>query len=282
MPHTAAGSRMLADFRPPYQAEAVDRLLGAGYALAGHANIDEFGIGGSTESSYFGPTLNPLAPGHICSGAAAAAAQGIVGAALIADAGGAAIRQAAFAGCAGYRPSYGMVSRYGLIAYVNSCEQIGGLARDIDSAAALVQAVAGHDAKDATSLPQQGYDLSGGHDPAGLRIALLEPEPEPAPEIGDMLAQAAHKLARAGARVDKVRLPEADYAAAAFMIIAAAEGCTNISRFDGVKYGYRAADYRSIEELYRRSRSQASQASVQPLAVPGSPRARPSPWRPSG
>lgn len=266
----AAGSHMLYSFRPPFQAEAITRAQAAGYTVIGRANIGEFNMAGS-ETSWFGPTLHPQDTAHLTSGAAAAVAQGFAEAALIVDAGGANLRQAALGGCSAFRPTYGSVSRFGIIAFLSSSEQIGGVARDIDTAAALVQAVAGHDEKDATSLPKPQYDYAAAADVAGLRIALVE----------DLLAaagaparaateQAAEALAAAGAQISRIRLRQAALAPQALAVMAAAEGCNNISRFDGVKYGYRTANYRNIEELYCRSRGEAIGETAKCLAMLGS------------
>lgn len=265
----AAGSKMLYNFRPPFQAEAVDRALAAGYALIGRANIGEFNMAG-TETSWFGPTLHPRDAARCSSGAAAAVAQGLADAALIVDAGGENLRQAALAGCAAFRPTYGSVSRHGIIAYLSSTEQAAGLARTLDAAAALVQAVAGHDGKDATSLPAAGYDFRAAEGADGLRVALLENDLDACgPAAAAAVAAAEARLLAAGATVTRVRLHKLALARQALLVMAAAEGCNNISRFDGVKYGYRAAQYRNIEDLYCNSRSEAFGDTAKYIAMLG-------------
>ena len=176
---------------------------------------------------------------------------------LIVDCGDS-LRLAAHSGCPAYRPTYGTVSRFGVIANVSSSEQIGATAKSVEQAAQLVQAVAGHDPKDATSLPAESYDLAPADSVSGLRIALLENllSLDTNSQAPLAAAAAAESLKQAGARVDLVGLPYLDLAGPALTCMAAAEGCNNVSRFDGVKYGYRTENYRNIEDLYRGSRSE--------------------------
>lgn len=253
----AAGSHMLYNFAPPFQATAVDRLLAAGWQLSGQTHVGEFAMGG-TETCWFGPTANPLNSGYLGAASAPALAGGLAEAALAVDCGDT-LRLAAHSGCVAFRPSYGAVSRFGVIANVSSCEQICALAPQVETAAALLRDVAGHDSKDATSLPQEGYAFTVKPEVKGKRVALVENllTQETNPQARQAAEQAAAELAAAGARVDRVCLPYLDLAGPAYICMAAAEGCNNISRFDGVKYGYRCAKFKGIEELYRNSRSEA-------------------------
>ena len=251
----AAGSHMLYNFRPPFQAEAVDRLLDKGWQLAGRANIGEFAMAG-TETSWFGPTDNPLDASRLGSAAAAAVLSGQAEAGLIVDCGDS-LRLAAQSGCVGFRPTYGTVSRFGVIANISSSEQIGAVAKSVSDAASLVRDAAGHDDKDATSLPRAVYDFSPAAEARGLKIAYVENRlSEANPAALAAAEEAAAALTAQGAQVERVSLPYLELAGPAYTCMAAAEGCNNVSRFDGVKYGFRAEKYRNIEELYRGSRSQ--------------------------
>lgn len=252
----AAASKMLYNFCPPFQAEAIDRLLAKGYQLTGRSNIGEFGMAG-TETSVNGPTVNPLNADFLGSAAAAAVLNGQADAALIVDQGDS-LRLAAQSGCVAYRPTYGMVSRFGVIANISSSEQIGAVAGSVEAAAAVVQDVAGHDAKDATSLPDASYELPVQPYVQGMKVALVENLLSDAtnPAARQAAADAAEALKAMGCQVDRVSLPYLELAGPAYICMAAAEGCNNVSRFDGVKYGYRAEKYRNIEDLYRASRSE--------------------------
>ena len=252
----AAGSHMLYNFRPPFQAEAVDRLLAQGWELAGRANIGEFAMA-ATDTSWFGPTDHPLNKDYLGSAAAAAVLAGEADAGLIVDSGDA-LATAALSGCPAFRPTYGTVSRFGIIANISSCEQIGGVAKSVAEAAALVRDAAGHDAKDATSRPLDSYDFAPADSVAGKRIAYVENLlcEDVNPGARQAAEEAAAVLGQKGARVDRVCLPYLELAGPAYTCMAAAEGCNNVSRFDGVKYGYRTEKYRNIEELYRGSRSE--------------------------
>ena len=252
----AAGSHMLYNFRPPFQAEAVDRLLAHGWQLTGRANVGEFAMAG-TETSWFGPTKNPLSEAHLGSAAAAAVRAGDAEAGLIVDCGDS-LYLSALSGCPAFRPTYGAVSRFGIIANISSSEQIGGVAPTVAEAAAAVQDAAGHDGKDATSRPEESWDFTPEASVAGKKIAYLENLlcEDTNPAVRDAAAEAAEALKAAGAQVDLVSLPYLELAGPAYTCMAAAEGCNNVSRFDGVKYGYRTEHYRNIEDLYRGSRTE--------------------------
>ena len=233
----AAGSHMLYNFAPPFQAEAVDRLLAQGWEIAGQTHVGEFAMAGS-ETCWFGPADNPLNAAFLGSAAAAAVQAGQADAGLIVDCGDS-LRLAAQSGCVAFRPTYGSVSRFGIIANVSSSEQIGAVARSVADAAALVSDVAGHDMKDATSLPAERYDFAPAASVAGLKIAYVENLLSEAanPAVRQAAEEAAAQLAARGAKVDRVSLPYLELAGPAYTCMAAAEGCNNVSRFDGVKYG---------------------------------------------
>lgn len=252
----AAGSHMLYNFAPPFQAEAVDRLLAKGWEIAGQTHVGEFAMAGS-ETCWFGPADNPLNAAFLGSAAAAAVQAGQADAGLIVDCGDS-LRLAAQSGCVAFRPTYGSVSRFGIIANISSSEQIGAVAKSVAEAAALVSDVAGHDMKDATSLPAEKYDFAPAASVAGMKIAYVENLLSEAtnPAAREAAEEAAAQLAARGSKVDRVSLPYLELAGPAYTCMAAAEGCNNVSRFDGVKYGYRTEKYRNIEDLYRGSRSE--------------------------
>lgn len=259
---TTCASRMLEDFVPSYDAEAVRRLKAAGVILLGKTNLDEFSMGSTTETSAFGPTKNPIdlahVPGGSSGGSAAAVAAGLCSFALGSDTGGS-IRQPAFyCGVTGCKPTYGTVSRYGLIAYASSFDQVGPITRDVSDAAAVLSILAGPDPKDATVVPREAYDFSVTGEIAGRNVAL------PVDYLGENLsaevrtavASAAEALRGAGAAVTEMSLGLSEYVVPAYYTIATAEASSNLARFDGVKYGHRAAEYKNLHELYRKSRAE--------------------------
>lgn len=262
----AAGSRMLYNFRPPFQATGLDRALAKGYGLIARCNVGEFGMGPTT-TSWYGPTT---LPGGLrsASGPAMAVAQRIAPVALAVDAGGSTLTEAALGGCVAFRPTYGAASRFGIIAYLSSTEQLCAVAAQLDQAAALMEAVCGHDEKDATSLAVEHWDFSTPVDLTGRKVALLCP-PQAEAEWETSLSQAAEQLQAAGLLPERVDLPYLDLAPLALQVMAAAEGCNNISRFDGVKYGYRSESYQDMEDLYCKSRSQAMGETAKYTAILG-------------
>ena len=261
---TTCASRMLPGYRSPFDAEAVRRLRQAGAVIVGKANMDEFAMGSTGETSAAGPCGNPWSAAHVpggsSSGSAAAVAAGIVPASLGSDTGGSVRQPAAFCGVVGVKPTYGTVSRRGLVAYGSSLDQIGPLATSVADAALLLSVIAGHDAGDATSAAQPTPDYLGGLTAGvqGLRVgvprALLASGVEPA--VLAEVERAAAILEEAGARVVDVALPHAPVAAPAYYILATAEASSNLSRFDGVRYGHRTGDAADIDELYARSRAE--------------------------
>jgi len=273
---TTCSSKILADFRAPYQATAVDKLEAAGAVILGKTNLDEFAMGSSTENSGFGPTRNPWdtgrVPGGSSGGSAAAVAARMCAGALGSDTGGSIRQPAAFCGVVGLKPTYGRISRYGLVAYGSSLDQIGPLARDVADAALLTGVISGRDPRDSTSVPRDVPDMLAGLDspPVGLRIGLPKEFYSDAldPEINRAIHAAAELFKAAGARIVEVSLPHSridrdaagklsSHAAACYYIVAMAEASSNLARYDGVHYGHRTAEKcRDIVELYSRSRAE--------------------------
>jgi len=258
---TTCASRILEGWRPPYDATVVTRLRQAGAVVVGKTNMDEFAMGSSTENSCTGPTANPWAtdrvPGGSSGGSAAAVAAGFVPLALGSDTGGSIRQPAALCGVVGMKPTYGRVSRYGLVAFASSLDQIGPLAATVDDAALLYRAIAGHDPCDSTSLPDPppawpDGPLEGSVE--GLRVGLCpELVDEGAPDVAARVHQAAEALAAAGAKVDEVCVPELRLGLSAYYLIAPAEASSNLARYDGVRYGLRvgAADVAAMNTATR-------------------------------
>ncbi len=244
---TTCGSKILEGWRPPYDATVVERLRASGAVIVGKTNMDEFAMGSSTENSAFGPTKNPRdpsrVPGGSSGGSAAAVAAGFVPLALGSDTGGSIRQPAALCGVVGMKPTYGGVSRYGLVAFASSLDQIGPFATSVGDAAALYEAIGGHDPRDTTSLPEPPRAVTramadGGA--AGLRVAVVAELVEGvAPDVAERVSQAASALEAAGATVREVSIPELRYGLSAYYLIAPAEASSNLSRYDGVRYGLR-------------------------------------------
>jgi len=259
-------SRILEGFVSPYTSTAVERLCAAGSVVVGHTNMDEFAMGSSTEHSCFAPTRNPwdpdCTPGGSSGGSAAAVAAGLVPVALGSDTGGSIRQPASLCGVVGLKPTYGRVSRYGLIAYASSLDQIGVFARSAADAAEVLTVIAGHDPQDSTSVPEPvptfGDALDG--DVSGLVVGLpseyFESAEGCAPEVLEAVREAVATLERAGARVCDVSLPHTRYAVPTYYLIATAEASSNLARFDGVRYGRRAEEPKDLGDMYRRSRSE--------------------------
>jgi aspartyl-tRNA(Asn)/glutamyl-tRNA(Gln) amidotransferase subunit A len=258
LPCTAA-SAILAGFIPPYDAEVVTRLRAAGAIILGKNNMDEFGMGSSSERSAHGPVGNPAAPGHVpggsSGGSAAAVAAGHCLAALGSDTGGSIRQPASHCGVVGLKPTYGRVSRRGLIAYASSLDQIGPICRTAADAALVLSVIAGHDPLDATSLDLDA-DLPA---PRATRIGVpraLFDDPALDPDVRASTLAALDALVAQGASLHDVQLPHLHHALAAYYLIATAEASSNLSRYDGVRYGHRAADPTSLPDLYERSRAE--------------------------
>ncbi len=243
---TTCASRMLAEYVPVYDATAVARLREQGAVLLGKGNMDEFGMGSSTENSAFFPTRNPWdvgrVPGGSSGGSAAAVAAGAATFALGTDTGGSIRQPASFCGITGLKPTYGRVSRYGLVAYASSLDQIGPLGRDAVDCATILQAIAGHDPHDATSLPAPVPDYAAGinGDVTGLRLGVPREYFAEGMDAGvrEAVTSAIDQLAALGAEISEVSLPTTEYALACYYIIAPSECSANLARYDGVKYGY--------------------------------------------
>ena len=257
---TTCSSRILDGWRPPYDATVVTRLRSAGAVVVGKTNMDEFAMGSSTENSSSGPTRNPRdlarVPGGSSGGSAAAVAAGFVPLALGSDTGGSIRQPAAFCGVVGMKPTYGTVSRYGLVAFASSLDQIGPFAASVADAALLLEVIAGHDPADSTSLagPAPAASRSLGAGVAGLRVGLCpELVDGAAPDVAGRVHQAAEALAAAGASVEPVSIPELRYGLSAYYLIAPAEASSNLARYDGVRYGLRvgAADVTAMNTATR-------------------------------
>src|SRR5215469_296672 len=267
---TTCASRMLGNFVPPYDATVIRRLREQGYLLLGKTNLDEFAMGSSTENSAFGPSRNPwnlhCVPGGSSGGSAAAVAADECAAALGSDTGGSIRQPAAFCGVVGLKPTYGRVSRYGLIAFASSLDHIGPLTKTVKDAAIMLHTIAGRDPMDSTSadLPVPDYLAELDKPVKGLKIGVareyfgagLESETRNAVEAG------IQKLAKMGCEVIEVSLPHTKFAIPAYYLVATAEASSNLARFDGVRYGYRATNARSLSDMYRRTRNQGFGAEV--------------------
>ncbi len=267
---TSCASKILGDFAPPYDAAVVDRLTAAGGLSLGKLNMDEFAMGSTSETSFYGPVRNPWdrsrVPGGSSGGAAAAVAAGLGWYAIGSDTGGSIRQPASYCGVTGMKPTYGTVSRYGLIAYASSLDQIGPLCRDAADCAAVLDALQGRDPRDGTSLDgQYGHlleELTG--DIRGMKVGLpvdccgdgLDGQ------VRDAVLKVSDVLKGRGAEVIELSFPVMEYVVPAYYIIAAAEASSNLSRFDGVKYGWRAEQYDGLADLYRKTRTQGFGAEV--------------------
>jgi aspartyl-tRNA(Asn)/glutamyl-tRNA(Gln) amidotransferase subunit A len=261
---TTCASRMLENFVPPYDATVVQKLRAAGAIIVGKTNLDEFAMGSSCETSAFGPTRNPRdperVPGGSSGGSAAAVASGMCVGALGTDTGGSIRQPASFCGVVGLKPTYSRVSRYGVVAYASSLDQVGSIARSVEDAALILGVISGHDPHDATSapgdVPNYLEGLSDG--PKGLRIGVPKEYFGNGlnPEVRDCVLGMVDRLASEGAEIVDVSLPHMPYAIGAYYLIATSEASSNFARFDGVKYGYRAKDATDLLDMYRRTRSE--------------------------
>ena len=261
---TTCSSKILYNFKPTYTAEAVKRLEDAGAVIIGKTNMDEFAMGSTTETSAYGETKNPWneahVPGGSSGGSCAAVAAEECSYALGSDTGGSIRQPSSFCGVTGMKPTYGTVSRYGLIAYGSSLDQIGPVAKDVTDCAALLQTVASYDAKDATSMKRDDYDFMSAlkEDVSDLKIGIpnsyfgegLDPQ------VKESILKAADVLKARGAEVEYFDLDLIDYAIPAYYVIASAEASSNLERFDGVKYGFRAKEYEGLHDMYKKSRSE--------------------------
>jgi aspartyl-tRNA(Asn)/glutamyl-tRNA(Gln) amidotransferase subunit A len=267
---TTCSSRILEGWRPPYDATVVEKLVAAGAVVVGKTNLDEFAMGSSTENSAFGPTRNPhdtsRVPGGSSGGSAAAVAAGFAPLALGSDTGGSIRQPAALCGVVGMKPTYGAVSRYGLVAFASSLDQIGPFARTVADAAALYEVIAGHDPRDSTSIPRDPPAVSAAltEGVAGLRVGLVTELMEAEgiePDVAARVREAAAALESAGAKIEDVTVPAAVYGLSAYYLIAPAEASSNLARYDGVRYGLRV-DAPTTGEMYDRTRTAGFGAEV--------------------
>jgi len=268
---TTCGSAMLRDYVPPYDATAVKRVLSGGAVLVGKTNMDEFAMGSSNENSAYGPTRNPVDPARVAGGSsggsAAAVAAGETVLAVGSDTGGSIRLPAAFCGVAGIKPTYGRVSRYGLVSYASSLDQVGALGRTVKDCAMLLNALCGHDRLDTTSVDLKRPDFlrSLNKGVEGVRIGLPKEYFVEGldPRIKDRIMTAVHNLEENGAHIIEVSLPHARYAVSVYYLIATAEASSNLARYDGVKYGLRAGtDGADAVEMYEETRREGFGAEV--------------------
>lgn len=261
---TTCSSKILGNFIPQFSSEAVKRIEEAGAVVIGKTNMDEFAMGSTTETSAYGPTKNPWntehVPGGSSGGSAAAVAANECFCALGSDTGGSIRQPASYCGVVGMKPTYGTVSRYGLIAYGSSLDQIGSLCKDVTDCATIMEVIASHDKKDSTSVERKDTDFTSAlvDDVAGMRIGIprdyfgegLDPQ------VKEAVLSAAEVLKSKGAIVEEFDLSLVEYAIPTYYTIAAAEASSNLERFDGVKYGFRAKDYDGLHSMYKKTRSE--------------------------
>lgn len=262
--YATCASKVLKNYKAPYDATVIARLKEAGALLIGRANLDEFAMGSSTETSAFHKTANPWdvsrVPGGSSGGSAAAVAAGMAPWALGSDTGGSVRQPAAFCGITGLKPTYGSVSRYGLIAYASSLDQVGVFSHDVYDNALVYSAIAGHDPADASSLNIGRKDYTqelDGKFPEGLRIGVVENALEADnldQDVKETIEQAVADLEKAGCFVKRIKIPALDYAAATYFVLSRAEAASNLARFDGVRYGFRADDVVDLQDMYKRTR----------------------------
>lgn len=275
---TTCSSRMLENFIPTYTAEAVKNLERAGVVMIGKTNMDEFAMGSTTETSAYGVTRNPHntdhVPGGSSGGSCAAVAAEECSFALGSDTGGSIRQPSSFCGVTGIKPTYGTVSRYGLIAYGSSLDQIGPIAKDVTDCATILEILASHDAKDSTSVQRQDLDFTSAlvKDVKGMRIGIPRDYLGEGldSQVRDAVLQAAEVLRQRGAIVEEFDLSLVEYAIPAYYVIASAEASSNLSRFDGVKYGYRTEQYEGLHNMYKKSRSEGFGAEVKRRIMLGS------------
>ena len=267
---TSCGSRMLDPFVSPYDATVVERVAAAGMVMLGKTNMDEFAMGSSSETSFYGPVRNPWDPGRVpggsSGGSAAAVAARLAPVATGTDTGGSIRQPAALTGLTGLKPTYGRVSRYGMVAFASSLDQGGPFARSAEDAAWLLSAMAGFDPRDSTSLDRPVDDYVGALEAPldGLRVGLPKEYFGEGldPRVSAVVEAAVRELEGLGARVREVSLPNSSLAVPVYYVVAPAECSSNLSRYDGVRYGHRCAEPKGLEDLYKRSRSEGFGAEV--------------------
>ena len=266
---TTCASKMLEHYIPPYDATAIERIEAAGGVIIGKTNCDEFAMGSSNENSYFGPVRNPVAPDRVpggsSGGSAAVVAQGTAVVSLGSDTGGSIRQPASFCGVVGVTPTYGRVSRYGLVAFASSLDHIGPFARNVKDSATLLETMAGRDPMDSTSAaaPVGSYTDRLDGDVRGMKVGLpIEYMKHASGETAARIHEAVAKLRTMGCEVQDISLPSTDYAIATYYIICTAEASSNLARYDGVRYTFRAADSGSLGAMYRNTRGEGFGAEV--------------------
>ena len=275
---TTCASKILGNFVPGYGSTAVERLENAGAVIIGKTNMDEFAMGSTTETSAFGVTKNPAdptrVPGGSSGGSAAAVAAGECFYALGSDTGGSIRQPASYCGVVGIKPTYGTVSRYGLVAYGSSLDQIGPLAKDVSDAACALELIAGYDEKDSTSVKREDTAFTGAlrEDVSDIRIGIPKDYFGEGldPRVAEAVRAAASALEKAGAKVEEFDLSLVGYAIPTYYTIADAEASSNLERFDGVKYGYRTGDFDDMHDMYKKTRSEGFGAEVKRRIMLGS------------
>ena len=275
---TTCSSKILGNFVPTFTSEAVLNLQKAGAVILGKTNMDEFAMGSTTETSAFGETKNPWntehVPGGSSGGSCAAVAAGECFYALGSDTGGSIRQPSSFCGVTGIKPTYGTVSRYGLIAYGSSLDQIGPVAKDVTDCATILETIASHDLKDSTSVERKDTDFTSAlvDDVKGMKIGIPKDYFGEGldPEVKEAVLNAAKKLEEKGAIVEEFELSLVEYAIPAYYVIACAEASSNLERFDGVKYGYRTKEYEGLHNMYKKTRSEGFGAEVKRRIMLGS------------
>ncbi len=275
---TTCSSRILSDFIPTYSAKVVEELEKAGAVIIGKTNMDEFAMGSTTETSAYGVTRNPADPEHVpggsSGGSAAAVAAGECFFALGSDTGGSIRQPASYCGVVGMKPTYGTVSRYGLIAYGSSLDQIGPITRNVEDCAAVLEVLAVKDEKDSTSIGREDTDFSEAliNDVSGMKIGIPRDYFTEGvdPQVKEAVLGAAKVLESKGAVIEEFDLPLVDYAIPTYYTIAAAEASSNLERFDGIKYGYRTEQFEGLHNMYKKTRSEGFGAEVKRRIMLGS------------
>ena len=274
---TTCSSKMLENFVSPYDATVMEKINNEELVMLGKLNMDEFAMGASTEYSYFKKTSNPWdlnkVPGGSSGGSAAAVAADLVPWALGSDTGGSVRQPAAFCGVVGLKPTYGLVSRYGLVAFASSLDQIGPITKDVEDNAILLNLIAGHDKKDSTSanVEKKDYTKALVNDVKGLRIGIPKEYFGEGinPEVKEAVMAVAKKYEEMGAIVEECSISVTDYALATYYILACAEASSNLGRFDGIRYGYRTENFNNLRDLYRNSRSEGFGSEVKRRIILG-------------
>ena len=273
---TTCASKMLGNFVPPYDATVVENIKRAGGVITGKTNMDEFAFGSDSDTSHFGAVHNPVdirrSPGGSSGGSAAAVAAGEAVIALGTDTGGSVRLPASHCGIVGIKPTYGRASRYGLIAYASSFDQAGVLAHDVESAAAALECICSYDTKDATSVKREGAGFTAADaDVSGMRIGLCEDILKACDkDVASAVLKTADMYENAGAAVEAVSIKNREYELPAYYALVTAEASSNLERYDGVKYGYRTAEYKDLEEMLVRSRTEGFGAEVKRRIMLGS------------